>query len=49
MNDEPEGRDDEPAEINTPTRRQEEQETRRKEEIPEKINSPPTDCQNSEL
>ena len=41
---EPEGR-----EINTPTRRQEEQETRREEEIPEKMNfPPPTDGQYSE-
>ena len=41
VNNEPEGRDNEPAELNTPTRRQEEQETRREEEIPEKMNSPP--------
>ena len=41
VNDEPEGRDDEPAEINPLTRRQEEQETREEEEIPEKMNSPP--------
>ena len=37
---EPEERDVEPAEINTPTRRQEEQETREGEEIPERINTP---------
>ena len=50
INDEPGRRGDEPAEINTPTRRQKEQETRREDEIPEEINSPPsTDCQYSEL
>ena len=39
-NDEPEEGDDEPTEINTPTRRKEEQETRVGEEIPERINTP---------
>ena len=41
MNVEPGRRGDDPAGINTPTRRQEEQETKRGEEIPEVINSPP--------
>ena len=39
-NDEPEEVDDEPTEINTFSRRQEEQETREGEEIPERINIP---------
>ena len=41
INVEPGRRGDDPAGINTPTRRQEEQETKRGEEIPEVINSPP--------
>ena len=41
-NDEPEEGDVEPTEINTPTRRQEEQQTRKGEEIPERINTPRT-------
>ena len=40
MDVEPGRRGDDPAGINTPARRQEEQETRREEEIPEVINSP---------
>jgi len=39
-NNEPEEGDDEPAEINTPTRRLEEQKTREGEEITERINTP---------
>ena len=42
MDVEPGRRGDDPAGINTPAGGQEEQETRREEEIPEVINSPPS-------
>ena len=44
---EQEGKDDEPAEINTPTRRQRKHETRGEEEMPEEINSPPQQITNT--